>query len=103
MQGGATWPGELPVEIEGFIPETVEMLHELDGTGLHERLGAKGGRPPGFDQETYKRRNVIERCFETFKQWRGIATRYDKLAVTYRDGIILRAITIWLKPLGDTP
>jgi hypothetical protein len=33
----------------------------------------------------------------------GIATRYDKLAVIYRGGAILRAITIWLKPLGDTP
>ncbi|MGJ9423440.1 IS5/IS1182 family transposase, partial [Aeromicrobium sp. CF3.5] len=31
------------------------------------------------------------------KQWRGIATRYDKLAVTYRGGVVLRAITIWLK------
>ena len=33
----------------------------------------------------------------------GIATRYDNLAVIYRGGVILRAITIWLKPLGDTP
>jgi transposase len=58
---------------------------------------------PRFDKEAYKRRNVIERCFEAFKQWRGIATRYDKLAVTYRGGVILRVITIWLKPLVDTP
>jgi len=32
---------------------------------------------------------VIERSFEQFKQWRGIATRYDKLAITYRGGIVL--------------
>ncbi|WP_368665910.1 transposase [Cryobacterium sp. Y62] len=63
----------------------------------------KGCRPPGFDKESHKRRDVIERCFETFEQWRGVATRYAKLAVTYRGGVILRAITIWLKPLGDTP
>lgn len=30
------------------------------------------------------------------KQWRGLATRYDKLAVVYRGGVALRAITIWL-------
>lgn len=51
--------------------------------------------------EAYKRRNVIERCFEQFKLWRGIATRYDKLALTYRGGVIARAIAIWLKPLSD--
>ncbi|RJT90283.1 IS5/IS1182 family transposase, partial [Cryobacterium melibiosiphilum] len=31
------------------------------------------------------------------------ATRYDKLALTYRGGAVLRAITIWSKALGDTP
>ncbi|NCD16955.1 MAG: IS5/IS1182 family transposase, partial [Actinobacteria bacterium] len=31
------------------------------------------------------------------------ATRYDKLALTYRGGVVLRAITICLKRLGDTP
>ncbi|MBR7837825.1 transposase, partial [Actinospica durhamensis] len=41
--------------------------------------GPKGGRPPAFDAELYKRRNLIERCNNRIKQWRGIATRYDKL------------------------
>ena len=36
MQGDADWPGKLPAEVEAFILETVEMLHELDDTGLHE-------------------------------------------------------------------
>ena len=39
-----------------------------------------------------KGRNVIERGFKT-KQWRGRATRYDKLAIVYRGEAILRAIT----------
>ncbi|MGO4582546.1 transposase, partial [Arthrobacter sp. 2RAF6] len=47
-------------------------------------------------------RNVVERNFNTFKQWRGLATRYDKLALTYRGGAVLRAVTIWLAALGDT-
>ncbi|HEY0259021.1 MAG TPA: IS5/IS1182 family transposase, partial [Lacisediminihabitans sp.] len=38
-----------------------------------------------------------ERSFNTFKQWRSIATRYDKLAIVYRGGVVLRAISIWLK------
>ena len=65
--------------------------------------GALGGRPPRFDADNYKGRNVIERGFCDTKQWRGLATRYDKLAVTYRGAAVLRAITLWLKRLGDTP
>ena len=80
-----------------MIPE------KSDHIANRKRLGAKGGRFPSFDKEAYDKRNVIERCFETFKQWRGIATRYDKLALTYRGGVVLLAITIWLKVLGDTP
>ena len=40
-----------------------------------------GGRPPGFNAQDYKGRNVIERGFNLTRQWRGLATRYDKLAV----------------------
>jgi putative transposase len=58
--------------------------------------GSDGGRPPAFDTEDYKQRNTIERGFNIFKQWRGLATRYDKLALTYRGGAVLRAITAWL-------
>ena len=50
-----------------------------------------------------KNRNVVERSFNTFKQWRALATRYDKLALTYRAGALLRAVLIWLDALGDTP
>jgi putative transposase len=60
------------------------------------RRGSAGGRPPAFDAVAYKGRNVIERSFNDHKQWRGIATRYDKLATVYRGAVVLRAITIWL-------
>ncbi|GAA1323841.1 hypothetical protein GCM10009647_058970 [Streptomyces sanglieri] len=32
----------------------------------------------------YKNRNVVERSFALLKQWRGLATRFDKLAIVYR-------------------
>jgi transposase len=56
--------------------------------------GSKGGMPFALDKNAYKRRNVVERAFNVFKQWRGLATRYDKLSLTYRGGAVLRAITI---------
>jgi len=37
------------------------------------------------------------------KQWRGIATRYDKLATSYRGAVVLAAIITWLRVLRDTP
>ena len=67
------------------------------------RLGRAGGRPPAFDAEKYKKRHVIECGFNLTKQWRALATRYDKLALTYRAGLVLHAIIQWLKALGDTP
>ncbi|MDE8669152.1 IS5/IS1182 family transposase, partial [Pseudarthrobacter sp. H3Y2-7] len=35
--------------------------------------------------------------FNIFKQWRSIATRYDKLAITYRSGVALYSVLIWLR------
>ena len=83
--------------VQAVIPERADQIAN------RARRGAKGGRPVSYDTAAYKRRNVVERSFNVFKQWRGLATRYDKLALTYRGGVVLRAITIWLKTLGDTP
>jgi transposase len=38
--------------------------------------GSRGGRPPTFDPERYKQRNVVERCFNRLEQFRDLATRY---------------------------
>ena len=67
-----------------------------DQIAHRKKRGSAGGRPPAFDPNVYKGRNVIERSFNDHKQWRGIATRYDKLATVYRGAVVLRAITIWL-------
>ncbi|WP_420709865.1 IS5 family transposase [Streptomyces sp. NRRL S-340] len=61
------------------------------------RRGRAGGRPPAFDRELYKARNVVERCFNRLKQFRAIATRFDKLAARYRAGLHLTALILWLR------
>ena len=68
-----------------------------DQKGHRRRRGRAGGRPPAFDADAYRTRNTVERSFNEHKQWRGIATRYDKHALNYRGGVVLRAITIWLR------
>ena len=60
------------------------------------RCGCRGGRPPKFDAERYKQRNVVERGFGQLKQWRGLAQRSDKLAINYTGGIALNATLDWL-------
>jgi transposase len=61
------------------------------------RRGSHGGRPVTYDHDTYKGRNVVERSFNTLKQWRGLATRYDKLAIVYRAAAVLAAVITWLR------
>jgi len=39
---------------------------------------------------------VIERAFNQLKNWRGIATRYDKHALVYRGGVVLASTLLWL-------
>ena len=76
--------------VRAVIPQPSDQIAH------RKKRGAAGGRPPAFDATAYKGRNVIERSFNDHKQWRGIATRYDKLATVYRGAVVLRAITIWL-------
>ena len=78
------------------------IAEPADQAGHRRRQGREGGRPPAFDSEIYKDRKVVERSFNDHKQWRGLATRYDKLATVYR-GAVLRAIPMWLRQERNTP
>jgi transposase len=54
--------------------------------------------PYPIDHAAYRRRNVIERLFCKLKNWRRIATRYDRLARNYIAAVALAAILIaWIK------
>jgi len=48
-----------------------------------------------FDRTLYKRRNLVERMFCRLKDWRRIATRYDKLARNFIAAVQLAATIIW--------
>lgn len=58
--------------------------------------GSKGGRPPACDVQAYKGRNVIERCINRLKDFRAIATRYDKRGRNYLAGVLVASIILWL-------
>ena len=54
-------------------------------------------KPVEYDKDLYKHRNRIERMFGRLKDWRRIATRYDRCAHTFFSAICIAAIVIfWL-------
>jgi transposase len=72
-------------------------IPERDDQIAHRRK--RRGRPIDFgdqQRERYRGRNVVVRCFNKLKQWRGIAMRSDKLARNYHAGLCLAATLHWL-------
>ena len=77
-----------------------------DADRFREALVDKGTRPciPGrksrkntvkYDERRYKRRNRIERMFGKLKDWRRIATRYDRSSTVFLSAIALAATVIF--------
>lgn len=70
------------------------------GAAIPERcdqIKHRRGRPPAFDAQRYRQRNVIERCVGWLKEARAVATRYEKLAVHYLSTLKLAMIRRYLR------
>jgi transposase len=65
-------------------------------TDQRRRRTLRLGRKPKFNREAYTQRNVVERCVNKLKQWRSIATHYDKRASNYMATIVVVALHIYL-------
>lgn len=74
------------------------VLNKLQEKGVKAVIPPKSNRkkPREYDKEVYKARHLIENFFAKLKQYRAIATRYDKLANTFLGGIFLASSVIWL-------
>src|SRR5919199_693888 len=59
-------------------------------------------RQANFDRAAYRRRNLVERLINRLKQFRRIATRYEKRAANYLAMVHIGSILIWIKPFADT-
>lgn len=73
-----------------------DSAHHPRATRSTGATGGSAGAPLAFDKTVYARRNVVERCINRLKQWRGLATRYEKRAVNYRAMVVIASIVIWL-------
>jgi transposase len=83
------------------IPHTIPERD--DQKANRARKGARGGRPPAFDRARYRQRNQVERLIGRRKQFRAVATRFDKLAVRYQATVCVADIFIWLRARPDQP
>ena len=93
--------------IEGIATDAVVADKAFDADALIAAIQLSGARavipsksnrlrPRTYDRHQYKHRNLIERFFCRLKQFRRIATRYDKLASRFSAFIALVASFIWL-------
>jgi transposase len=67
------------------------------------RKGSAGGRPPTFDAAQYKHRNQVERGYGRRKQFRAVATRYDKLGTHWQATNDIVETLDWIRATPDKP
>jgi len=77
--------------IKATIPEPADQIRS------RLRRSSRGGRPPAFDPAAYKQRNTVERAFCQLRQYRAVATRYDKRDFVWRGTVDVASIRSWLR------
>ena len=90
------------------LPQTKALLADrgYDAAWLRSALKAKGiepcipskrnrKQPIPYDETLYKKRHKVENMFAKLKDWRRIATRYDRRADIFKAAITIATIVIW--------
>lgn len=106
-QGQASEYGQADVLIDGFQADFVLADRGYDSDAFLESIRASGAKPvvPGrknriivrdYDRVIYKERNLVERFFQKLKNYRRVATRYERLARNYMAMFSLVSIVFWL-------
>jgi transposase len=75
------------------------LVLELEGKGCIVVIPPRSNRktPRSYDKHVYKERHLVECFFNKIKEYRRIATRYEKLAKTFLAFVHLAAALIWLR------
>ena len=81
---------------KGYSYPSVRAYLRKRGIGAVIPTRSDQRRRPGFDKEAYRERNLVERAIGRLKQFRRLATRYEKLADSYLAMLTIGAIRIWL-------
>ena len=73
--------------------------------GIRAVIASRSDQPRSklFDRVLYRTRNLVERLINRLKQFRRVATRYEKRGVNYLAMVTLAAVCLWLRGFADTP
>ena len=105
MEGGAIKragrgrPRRLPKRVaadRGYSSKKIRKYLAVRGIGITIPRKSNEKHKGKFDKEAYRKRNVVERLINRLKQYRRIATRYEKRASNYKAFIFIAAILLWL-------
>ena len=74
------------------------IREEIAAAGIEAVIPAKANRrtPAPHDRAKYRWRNLIERLFNKLKNWRRVATRYDKTREPYLGFVALASVKLWI-------
>ncbi len=81
---------------KGYSSPTIRRYLKERKIGAVIPTRAHEAPDPAFDRAAYRERNVVERLINRLKQWRRIATRYEKRAANYAAMLTIAAFLLWL-------
>lgn len=95
-------------KIEAFLADrgydADAIREEIAKADVEAVIPAKSNRrtPIPHDRAKYKWRNLVERLFNKLKNWRRVATRYDKTRESYLGFVALASIKLWIPFVHET-
>jgi transposase len=94
---GTVGPGQTLLADAAY--DSIRLRDHLAKVGARAviRPVSRRSAPPALDRNAYKRRNKIERFFSKLKNYRAIATRYEKHDANFLALVKLAATRIWLR------
>ena len=113
--GQASDKSTFPELLAGLPAATVVIADRgYDSRAIIEMVAARGGTAHiptqsqvklkrSVDPQLYRQRNLVERYFCNLKQFRRIATRFEKLARNFLAAIALASTRLWLRAFESTP
>lgn len=110
ITGGEIHDSKVASELIALLPETEAVVADkgYDSEAIREQIENKGARAviprksnsvignAGMDWGLYRYRHLVENAFARLKQFRGLATRYDKLKRNYESTVAMACSFLWL-------
>jgi transposase len=113
--GQASDMGAVPQLLDGLpIPTAVVADRGYDSNTVLDLIASSGAQASipscsrrvvkrSVDPAIYRQRNLVERFFCSLKQFRRVATRFDKLARNFLAAVLIASTRLWLRAYESTP